>query len=249
MAVLALSVLAITSGFAVGQPVLSGALPCEEPVAVRQPQLSPAIAMAVAAARDIGMIVDAPGPESLLPAPALRHGRETAPIGMSVEVTAAPVRFTDMGANGALSRGATPMEFSVAAPTSLNVDVGFARRRVDSETPGAYVTGSGSEVRIGQGLAKALEGKDIDRHGWYLFAASDGRALTWTPSNNPARADRGMRLENAVEIGDIQAGVAMSAGALKTSLSVVKRTVKNWIGPYKTEADESFAGLTLSYKR
>jgi hypothetical protein len=89
----------------------------------------------------------------------------------------------------------------------------------------------------------------VERHGWYLFAASDGRALTWTPNNDPASANRGVRLENNVKIGDLQAGFAMSSGAMKTSLSVVKRSVKTWVGPYAAKADDSFAGLTWSWRR
>jgi hypothetical protein len=170
----------------------------------------------------------------------------------SVEVLATPPRLGDsLGGPALTSQTVQPVEFSVSAPTALNIDVGFARRGMDTETPGAYITGSGAEIRVGQGLSlkKLASGQEIDHKGWYLFAASDGRALTWTPANDPATPNRGMHLENTVEIGDVQAGVAMNAGPMRTSLSVVKRTVKSYIGPYKHSADDSFAGFTFSWKR
>jgi hypothetical protein len=141
-----------------------------------------------------------------------------------------------------------PLEFSLSAPAGL-LDIGVAHRTISAESPGAAISGQGAEVRIGQGLAlRPTEGDSDKREGWYLFAASDGRALTWTPNNDPRSPDRNLRLQNSAEIGDIQAGLAVQHGDLQTSLSLVKRTVKSWIGPFKTSADDSFAGVTFAFK-
>ncbi len=36
---------------------------------------------------------------------------------------------------------------------------------------------------------------------------------------------------------------------MQASLALVQRTVKSQIGPFKKSVDESFAGLTLTWKR
>lgn len=243
MVAVALSVLALTGGLALATPG-----PCE-PAAQTLDFSAPATAPsprnpALALALPQGQTLSAP----LSPGARL-IGQELGIEGLSFSASEAALRPSDeLGAAVMFSDTPQPLEFSLAAPAGM-FDIGLAHRTISSESFGTSVSGQGAEVRIGQGLAlRKLDGDSSKRQGWYLFAASDGRALTWTPNNDPTAPDRNMRLQNSAEIGDIQAGLAMQRGDMQTSLSLVKRTVKNWIGPFKTSADDSFAGLTFSFK-
>jgi len=236
-----LGLLALSSGIADGDSL--------GPVA----QPSAALAAALRADSDSEMLLRARMPTILItvsaPRAELSNGLNHSTLkAISIEVLAPPPALGDsLGPSVALT--SKPLEISMATPLpNSGLDVGFAKRGVSSQTRSGYVSGGGAEVRIGRGLVQS--GSDaVDHHGWYLFAASDGRALTWTPNNDPASADRGLRVENSVKIGDLQAGFAMSSGRMRTSLSVVKRSVKTWVGPYAAKADDSFAGLTWSWKR
>jgi hypothetical protein len=242
MVAMVFGLLALSSGIADG-----------ETQAERATAPSAALAAALQTDSDVDALMRAKTPTILVTSSAPRPhiGNELSHstfAEMSIEVLIPPPALGDSVGLGT-SNALRPLEVAIATPLSnFDLDVGFAKRGMSSETPGAYVSGGGSEVRIGQGLVQS-GGDDVDHHGWYVFAASDGRALTWTPNNDPSSADRGLRLENTVEIGDLQAGFAMSSGRMKTSLSVVKRSVKTWVGPYAAKADDSFAGLTWSWKR
>lgn len=243
MVAVALSVLALTGGIAIATPDLrQAAAQSSEPVA-QAASVSPSNP-ALALALQHGQTFSAP----LAPSARL-IGQEIGVQGLSFSATEEPLRPEErLGADVAFDPAPRPLEFSLAAPAGM-FDVGLAHRTLSSESFGRSVSSQGAEVRIGQGLAlRQSDGDSSKRQGWYLFAASDGQALTWTPNNNPAAPDRNIRLQSSAEIGDIQAGLAVQHGDLQTSLSLVKRTVKNWIGPFKTSADDSFAGVTFSFK-
>jgi hypothetical protein len=233
MVALALSVLALSGGLASGETPSVGLLQCQAadtPISSVAPSRP---ALAVAMLND-GQLRDEPG--SVFER-------------LSFEITNAPTRDTvTFGTAVSFSEASEPIEMLLAAPMKF-FDVGFAQRTVSTEYRGAYVTGQGAEVRVGQGLAlRQSNGAASSRNGWYLFAASDGRQLSWTPASDPAAPTRTLRLDQGVEIGDLQLGLAAQRGHVQTSLSVVKRTVKSYFGPFKTSADDSFAGLTLSWR-
>jgi hypothetical protein len=232
MVALALSVLALSSGIAAGETMTSGSAFAPLVPACGTPS-NPALAL------------------TLLSGAQLRDAEETTQgfEGLSFEITDIPTRQTmEFGMPVTFSEAPEPLELLFSAPTKF-FDVGVAQRTVSAEYRGAYVTGQGAEVRIGQGL-KLMQSSDgiARRNGWYFFAASDGRQLSWTPSSDPSSPTRSLRLDNGVEIGDMQVGLAAQHGAMQTSLSVVKRTVKSYVGPFKSSADASFAGITLAYR-
>jgi len=243
MVAVALSVLALTGGIAIATPDACE-VAAETPIAIAQSTTVSPSNPALALALQHGETLSAP----LAPGARL-IGQELGVEGLSFSATDQAIRPADeLGAAVIFSETPRPLEFSLAKTAGM-FDIGVAHRTLSNESFGKTVTGQGAEVRIGQGLAlRESQGDSAKREGWYLFAASDGRALTWTPNNDPRSPDRNMRLQNSAEIGDIQAGLAMQHGELQTSLSLVKRTVKNWIGPFKTSADDSFAGVTFSFK-
>ena len=173
---------------------------------------------------------------------------------MTVEVVEAPPRVVDgFGFTAELRGSQTPdMEVQFATSTPFNVDFGVAHRRTSSQTSGQLTEGRGAEVRLGQNLARLapeFEAPDPSRTAWYFFAATDGRALTWTPNSDPGDPNRNLRVQDRAEIGDVQAGLTMQRRGVQASLALVQRTVKTHVGPHKISQDESFAGLTLTWKR
>lgn len=173
--------------------------------------------------------------------------------GISVEVLEAPQRDAGFGYDGSLGGEPVPvMELQVSAAIPFNLDVGLARRQVSAQNSNKFSEGGGTEVRLGQNLSRLapeFKNPDAGRTAWYLFAATDGRALTWMPSADLSDPNRNLRVQDRAEIGDVQAGVTMQKNGIQASLAVVQRTVKTRVGPYKTSRDESFAGLTLTWKR
>lgn len=244
MVAVALSVLALTGGIAVATPNTFEAAAPAEPAAYAATvsPSNPALALAL----QQNSTYSAP----LAPSARL-VGQAFGLKGLSFDAVDTPMRMDAADSlNGESEFEPAPqsLEFSLSAPAGF-LDVGVAHRTISTESFGTSISGQGAEVRIGQGLAlRQASGDSAKRQGWYLFAASDGQALTWTPNNDPRAPDRNLRLQNSAEIGDIQAGLAVQHGDLQTSLSLVKRTVKNWIGPFKTSADDSFAGVTVSFK-
>jgi hypothetical protein len=173
---------------------------------------------------------------------------------MTVEVVEAPQRTMEgFGFSSELNDSRTPdMEVQFSASTPFNLDVGVAHRQTSVQTSGQLTEGRGAEVRLGQNLSRLapeFKNPDAGRTAWYFFAASDGRALTWTPNSDPSDPNRDLRVQDRAEIGDVQAGFSMQKKGMQASLALVQRTVKNRIGPFKESKDESFAGLTLTWKR
>lgn len=172
---------------------------------------------------------------------------------LSVEVLERPDRTADFGFQSGSRPEAPPaVELQVAAATPFNFDVGVARRQVSGQQASRFTEGAGAEVRFGQGLANlapAFKTPGSGETAWYFFAASDGRALTFSPSSDPADPNRNFRVQDRAEIGDVQVGYTMQKRELQASLALVQRTVKTRIGPYKESKDESFAGLTLTWTR
>lgn len=241
MVAVALSVLALTGGIAIATPE-TRELATETLTPVAQTATAPSNP-ALALALQSQTLAAPLAPDARLVGQEL--GIEGLSFSVAEESLRPPVQLT---ADPSFEEAPAPLEFSLAAPAGI-LDVGVAHRALSTEIDGQSVNSRGAEVRIGQGLAlRESKGDSAKRQGWYLFAASDGQALTWTPNTDPTAPNRNLRLQNSAEIGDIQAGFAIQHGELQTSLSVVKRTVKSWIGPFKTSADDSFAGVTFAFK-
>lgn len=137
-----------------------------------------------------------------------------------------------------------------AAQTVGGVDVALAPRAaiLTNEDGDVGSARAGVEARIGQRLSSMVrpwETPSWDHPTWYFFAASDGQALTWAPNVSAPGRTNGLRLQDRVEIGDMQAGVSMEAGGLQTSFAIVQRDVSGFGG----SAEENFAGLTVTWRR
>lgn len=134
-----------------------------------------------------------------------------------------------------------------ARSAETGLDVGFAQRtRLQSDDRGERIA-QGAEVRIGQrlrGLVADFKQPTWDRPAWYLFAASDGQALTWTPAQRDG-AREPIRVQDRVTIGDLQAGVSVEANGLQASLTYLQREVSN---AQRSERQE-FTGIALTWRR
>jgi hypothetical protein len=146
------------------------------------------------------------------------------------------------------------LELSFAAPhtvTGIGLDVEFAQRtRIGANRQGDIeYAGAGAEVRLGRNLARvARPWHQSDRGSWYIFAASDGEALTWTPSA-AIPGQRGLRLQDRVTIGDTQIGITYERYGVQASLAVTQREVTyHRVKSEGYSEDESFAGILLTWR-
>lgn len=169
-------------------------------------------------------------------------------------------RFADFGAatrdfsrDGDTHRG---VELALVASSRVGgvpVDVSFAQTASIGVSSDGDISrqGRGSELRLGRGL-RASHGPrktSWDSPAWYIFAASDDEALTWTPGVAGAtRSGPSFAVQDRVEIGDMQAGVTYEAGGLQASLAYVERDVSVTTGARTVSQDESFTGFTLTYR-
>lgn len=138
---------------------------------------------------------------------------------------------------------------SSAEQTGLPVDVSVAQRaavRISADGD-LRQSGGGTEVRIGRGLARLAESFRSESSWrnptWYLFAAGDNEQLAWTPGAQ-GRSSVTYR-EDRVEIGDMQAGIAVEAMGIQASLAYVERDIRGKYG----SAEENFTGVTLTWRR
>lgn len=138
-------------------------------------------------------------------------------------------------------------EVSLAAGThGSGIGVGIAQRASLTAGESGEAVSRGAEVRIGRrlkGLVAPFEQPTWDRPAWYLFAASDGQALTWTPASGKGARD--IRLQDRVTIGDVQAGVSIQARGLQASLTYMEREVSN----AQRSDKQSFTGIALTMRR
>ncbi|HVY02127.1 MAG TPA: hypothetical protein VG983_00605 [Caulobacterales bacterium] len=145
-------------------------------------------------------------------------------------------------------------EISITGPTALDgVDFSVAHRRGAEEDDSGRATTNGAELRIGRGLKGLTEFKSPPswrRPAWYVFAASDGQALLYTPSSDPTSPNHAFYLQDRVNIGDLQIGVSAEANGMQASLSYIRREVTT-IDAIRHEetADDNFTGLTLTWRR
>jgi hypothetical protein len=154
--------------------------------------------------------------------------------------------------------GRKPLNMSLSVAASViprALDFGFAQRTsVVDDDSGQFFT-RGAEVRLGQrleGLVSEHGGATWDRPSWYLYAASEGQALTWTPADPQAGARGSVALQDRVEIGDVQAGVTIEAAGMQGSIAYLEREVSNGrIGSAdRTRSEtERYVGATFTVRR
>lgn len=171
------------------------------------------------------------------------------------------MRQTPYGPSAALtalpgSDSYRPVELSVSSESPLGLDVSLTQRAGSVQDSSGATQSRGAEVRVGQrlkslGVAKEFQSPSSwSKPAWYVFAGGDGQALTYTPSNDPTQVNRNFRMQDRVNIGDIQAGISVEAGGMQASLSYVKREVTT-IDKIRHEetTDESFTGFTFTWRK
>jgi hypothetical protein len=141
------------------------------------------------------------------------------------------------------------LELALGGRTGSGLELEVAPRAGLTVGPdGRTGAGAGAEVRIGKGLRSvvALDRPNRDDAGsWYLFAATDGSAITWRP-NGEDTGLRGLRLqEERIVVGDVQIGVSSEFNGMQASLSFVNREISNG----KESTDQNFVGATLTWRR
>jgi len=158
-------------------------------------------------------------------APALTHDGES-PRRLELELSA--------------GGGNSPIDVSIAQRATLGAN---GNGDIDR-------SGSGSEVRIGQGLVDRRENSENSR-AVYMFVASEDEALTWQPG---ARSEFGgvgssVALQDRVEVGDISAGVTYEQNGVQASLAYVEREESTRVGRENFNQDQSFTGVTVTMRR
>lgn len=138
--------------------------------------------------------------------------------------------------------GDSPLDISLSQRATLGAD---GTGEIDRQ-------GSGSEVRIGQGLVRDERDRDDDNgRSVYAFVASDNEALTWQPGSRTEFGGRGgsLALEDRVEVGDMSAGVTYERDGVQASLAYVEREESTQIGTQSFQQDTSFTGVTITMRR
>jgi hypothetical protein len=167
-------------------------------------------------------------------------------------------RFRNLGRSNTLSPpnpdALRQVEVALSARAAAGFDVGFAQRAGLSVNDQGDIErhSRSSELRLGRGLTnmRRRETTNWNQGSWYLFAASDDEALTWTPGsrNSFGGASSGWALQDRVEVGDMQAGLTYEAGGLQASLAYVEREISVRAGARELSQDESFTGLTITMR-
>lgn len=145
-------------------------------------------------------------------------------------------------------------EVAVFARATSDIDVSFAQRgSLGFNNEGDIERQSrASELRLGRGL-RGLRQDDREprmQGSWYIFAASEDEALTWRPGvrNDFGGSGSSFTLQDQVEIGDLQAGVAYEANGWQASFAYVEREISVRTGSRSISQNEDFTGFTLTMR-
>lgn len=142
-------------------------------------------------------------------------------------------------------------EVAFAAPgVAGGLDIAVAQRASVTVDRNGDIgrAGAGAELRLGRNLGDIVRPWRQQREGsWYVFLASDGQALTWT-AENALPGQRGLRLQDRVTIGDTQIGVSYERWGVQTSFALTQREVSYTNAAHGWSEDESFAGVTLTWR-
>ncbi len=185
--------------------------------------------------------------------PASGLGAVARSISLDLRATA-PVRSAHISNSAALPLNEAQRRFEVSAVTTADlggvpVDIGVAQRTTLGVSRSGEISrdGGGVEARVGRrlrNLVGAWETPGWDDPAWYFFVADDDEAIAWQPGGG--RNGRALSYqEDRVEIGDTQVGVAFEAAGVQASLAYVERDIQGKYG----SADESFTGVTLTWRR
>ncbi|MBU6373602.1 MAG: hypothetical protein KJS97_12830 [Alphaproteobacteria bacterium] len=90
------------------------------------------------------------------------------------------------------------------------------------------------------GLVDEYKQPNWDKSDWYLFAGTDGQAMTWAP-----RAAHDLQIQDRIVVGELQAGVSYQTGPLQASVAYMEHEVSN---TQRTDR-QGFAGVSFTYRR
>ncbi|MFO1016603.1 MAG: hypothetical protein U1E03_03340 [Hyphomonadaceae bacterium] len=132
---------------------------------------------------------------------------------------------------------------------SAGFDVSFAQRAgVGFNREGDIESRSrGSELRF----SRARRDDAPTEPRWYLFAASEDEALTWGPSSRSSFGEPSRNVfsvQDQVEIGDVQAGVAYARDGWQASFAYVQREISVTTAARSFSQNEDFAGFTWTMR-
>lgn len=147
--------------------------------------------------------------------------------------------------NDPLFRG---LDLSYTTPEFRDVEMRFSARSgygftTDGRLNSEYQS---RELRIGRNIDR----NDFSRPAWYLFVADENEALIWDPNVVSAfgRSGSEFSLQDQVEIGDLQVGVAYDWNGIQTTFSYVEREIGTNMGSRSYYEDENFVGFTFTYR-
>lgn len=152
------------------------------------------------------------------------------------------------------SREAVNAELSFSAPsefTGLSFDIGVVPRASLASEGDFSVRRIGAEFRLGQDIDQ--RGNNLGLPSWYIFAGADGEAVIF--NNNTGQLGLnlgvvdGLQLRDQVTVGDIQAGLNVRHFGTNFAFSYIRREVEYELGADRTQRDEDFGGITLSWRR
>jgi hypothetical protein len=110
--------------------------------------------------------------------------------------------------------------------TGLGLDLSITpRAQIVRDQAGASTARTGAEVRLGTNLVdRDLRGKSAPQPSWYFFIGADNEALVWNVADKQAM--NGLALRDQATVGDLQAGIAWSAGKGQMSFGLVERELE-----------------------
>lgn len=170
------------------------------------------------------------------------------PFNPSFRVPGAPLDILAPNQQNELDPAFRGVDLRYTTPDFRSIEMSFAARSGYGFTnQGELNTQYQSRMfRIGRNL----ERQNFAEPAWYFFIADEDEALIWDPGVNSAFNTRDSRfaLQDQVELGDMQIGVAYDWNGWQTSLSYVEREVGAQVGHTSYYQDESFVGLTVTYR-
>lgn len=140
------------------------------------------------------------------------------------------------------------LDFQYTTPDYRNIEMSFAARsgygfNHQGELNSQYQS---RMLRIGRNLTR----ENFSEPAWYFFVADEDEALIWDPGSQSAFGGRSSRfaLQDQVELGDMQVGVAYDWMGWQTTFSYVEREVGTQVGHQSYYTDDSFVGVTVTYR-
>lgn len=148
--------------------------------------------------------------------------------------------FTDFETQ---ERFATAAQFEFGGKNgseTFTIEPRFSRERSSDSGLSSY----SAEIRLGNFMTidKGRKGK-----GWYVFAATDGEALSFKPGAIGGDTNMSVSLTEQIVIGDVQAGVSTFIGDTQLTISYMESEAKySAPGGISNSKTEGFAGISLA---